>query len=80
MTLASRFLSANSEDAVVDSRKRAEDKRSSPAVAVVEPDLPQLHPSGRPGQVSVKVRKTVALPVVSGPVHRFVEIEYCGEY
>ena len=84
MTIASRFLSANSEDAAMEtsSKKKTEDKekeRRNPPVTVSEPDLQQFHPNGRPGQISVKVRKAVALPLVSGPVHRFVEVEYSGE-
>ena len=64
------------------SKKKTEDKekeRRNPPVTVSEPDLQQFHPNGRPGQISVKVRKAVALPLVSGPVHRFVEVEYSGE-
>ena len=56
-----------------------EKERRNPPVTVSEPDLQQFHPNGRPGQISVKVRKAVALPLVSGPVHRFVEVEYSGE-
>ena len=32
------------------------------------------HVTGRPGQVFVKIKKAVNLPLVSGQVHRFVEL------
>ena len=86
MTIASRFLSANSEDAAMETSSKKERKteekekeRRNPPVTVQEPDLQQFNPTGRPGQISVRVKKAVALPLVSGPVHRFVEVEYSGE-
>jgi hypothetical protein len=57
---------------------RERDRRHS-SVTVAEPELQQFNPTGRPGQISVRVRRAAALPLVSGPVHRFVELEYSGE-
>ena len=86
MTIASRFLSANSEDAAMEMSSKKDRKteerekeRRNPLAPAQEPDLQQFNPSGRPGQISVRVRKAVSLPLVSGPAHRFVEVEYSGE-
>lgn len=76
MTLASRFLSANSEEAVLESCKKEKGEKKQDAAAA---DDQPFHPSGRPGQVSVKVKKASNLPMLSGPVHRFVEVEYSGK-
>lgn len=86
MTIASRFLSANSEDAAMDASSKKDKKteerekeRRNPPVTVNEPDMQQFNPTGRPGQISVRVKRAAGLPLVSGPVHRFVELEYSGE-
>ena len=76
MTIASRFLSVNSEDVLVED-KRKEDKKSSDIVT--DPDRSgAAHLMGRPGQLSVKIRQVSSLPLASGPVHRFAELEYSG--
>ena len=79
MTLASRFLSANSEDAAVsDVKKKVEgSERRNPAVMVPEPEK-GANPVGRPGQIFVKVRKATNLPSAHGMIHRFVEVEFSG--
>ena len=76
MIKASRFLSANEPD--MTGGKKTPEPPAPEKRGEVEERKPPTSPTGRPGQVFVKIKKAANLPLVSGPVHRFVEIEYSG--
>ena len=78
MTIASRFLSVNSEDVLLEDKKRED--RKSPDSATDPEQSSNTNHSGRPGQLCAKVRKASNLPLISGPAHRFVELDYSGTY
>ena len=79
MIKASRFLPASS----ANEPNPSEQRRITPEI-LAEEEMKEKQQRrlvfGRPGQMSVKVMRGVNLPLISGPVHRFVELEFLGTY